>query len=290
MQTEGFEQNETLSRTSDKVRMDEMSNEELINIILRKDDVERDLRNQNKQLDEENCKLREILENEMPKNRTSEDFVDFSKESQVSNEETSSSFGAVAITVVSGLLAVLFAINDDNVLPIITFAVAVVAPLANLIYRFATTPTNKNIIRTLKRNGYECGLHEGHLFFKRNDLEWRIPTWDESKRYRRTYFALSLGNQQGMKDNEDIANKIVRMVGFDNPHVLVAYSGDEYECVIFAFHTVLTTTRDIMREFNQAMSLIDTAMNEFFSLKEQLIDSAPSGQQSKIGFKSGEKA
>lgn len=270
--------------------MNEMSNEELINIILRKDDVERGLRDQNKQLDEENCKLREILENEMPQHSTLEDIAESLKESQKSNEETSSSFGAVAITVVSGLLAVLFAINDDNVLPIITFAVAVVAPLANLIYRFATTPTNENIIRTLKRNGYECGLHEGHLIFKRNDLEWRIPTWDESKRYRRTYFVLSLGNQQGMKDNADISNKIVRMVGFDNPHVLVAYSGDEYECVIFAFHTVLTTTRDIMREFNQAMSLIDTAMNEFFSLKEQLIDSAPSGQQSKIGFKSGEKA
>lgn len=197
MQTEGFEQNETLSRTSGRVRMDEMSNEELINIILRKDDVERDLRNQNKRLDAENGELRERLGNEESAHRSAEDVVDFLKESQKSNEETTSRFWAFAMTVVWGLLAVLFAINNDNALPIITLAVAVVAPLANLIYRFATIPTNKQIIRTLKRNGYECGSHEGHLFFKRNDLEWRIPIWNESKRYRRTYLSYRWGISRG---------------------------------------------------------------------------------------------
>ena len=207
------------------------------------------MRDQNKQLDEENCKLREILENEVPQHSTSEDIAESLKESQKSNEETSSSFGAVVMIVVWGLLAVLFAINNDNALPIITLAVAVVAPLTNLIYRFATTPTNKHIIRKLKRNGYECGLQEGHLIFRRNDLEWRIPTWDESKRYRRTYFALSLGNQQGMKDNEDIANKIVRMVGFDNPHILVFPFYDEKGILRFVkYRNTLYTKNSKMQQ------------------------------------------
>ena len=105
---------------------------------------------------------------------------------------------------------------------------------------------------------------------------------DPSKSY--AYFALfqTLGNMllfNPRTDKDDI-----------KAFAAVATSWDGENNVRFLYHTVFTSTKDILREFSFATDAINTAASEFFTVKERLMDNMQPANEHKVGFHYGDNA
>ena len=153
--------------------------------------------------------------------------------------------------------------------------------IITIVYLALTIPTDKRIISKLNRMGYNCCLNEGQIVFERKEYSWYIVTYDIKKRYRRVAFVISFTDER-LDINHALTNRIFSIVGSRNPHTLISWNGtDSYHC---AFETVLTSTRDIEREFNTAMEKIDDTLGELCYVFEQAFAQQPVVQEHKIGF------
>ena len=82
--------------------------------------------------------------------------------------------------------------------------------------------------------------------------------------------------------NHALTNRIFSIVGSRNSHTHISWNGkDSYHCV---FETVLTSTRDIEREFNTAMEKMDDTLGELSYLFEQAFAQQSTEPVHKIGF------
>ena len=124
-------------------------------------------------------------------------------------------------------------------------------------------------------------MDEGQMVFKRKEYNWSIATYDIKKRYRRVAFVISFTDER-LDIDHALTNRLFCFIGSRNPHTLVSWNGkDSYHC---AFETVLTSTRDIEREFNTAMNKIDETLGELFYLFEQAFSQQSPAPEHKIGF------
>lgn len=150
-----------------------------------------------------------------------------------------------------------------------------------IFYLALTIPTDKRIISKLNRMGYKCYMDEGQIVFKRKEYFWSIVTYDIKKRYRRVAFVISFTNER-LDIDHALTNRIFCIIGSRNPHTIISWEGkNSYYC---AFETVLTSTRDIEREFNTAMEKIDNTLRELSNILEQAFAQQPTAQEHKIGF------
>lgn len=158
-----------------------------------------------------------------------------------------------------------------------------------LVYFYFSSllPTDNRIISKLREAGYECGMEEGRIYFKKRENHWRIFISDVSKRYRKILFGLSFKDEDLDKDHA-LINRIVCIVGDRNYTVMINWNGKDG--IRFLYATVFTSTKDILREFSLATEAIDTAANEFFSLKERLMDNMQPANEHKVGFHYGDNA
>lgn len=153
-----------------------------------------------------------------------------------------------------------------------------------ILYLVLTIPTDKRIISKLNRMGYNCFMDEGQMVFKRKEYNWSIATYDIKKRYRRVAFVISFTDER-LDIDHALTNRLFCFIGSRNPHTLVSWNGkDSYHC---AFETVLTSTRDIEREFNMAMNKIDETLGELSYVFEQAFAQQPTVPEHKIGFHVG---
>lgn len=128
-----------------------------------------------------------------------------------------------------------------------------------IFYLVLTIPTDKRIISKLNRMGYKCYMNEGRIAFKRKEYNWSIFTYNIKKRYRRVAFSISFTDER-LDTDHALTNRLFCIVGSRNPHTIVSWDGkDSFHC---AFETVLISTRDIEREFNTAMEMIDDTLRE----------------------------
>ena len=186
---------------------------------------------------------------------------------------------------------------------IVTFVVPVYAAIANppsqsltswlliafivldytisIFYLVLTIPTDNRIISKLNRMGYKCYLDEGQKVFERKEYSWYIVTYDIKKRYRRVAFVISFSDER-LDIDHALTNRIFSIVGSRNSHTHISWNGkDSYHCV---FETVLTSTRDIEREFNTAMEKMDDTLGELSYLFEQAFAQQSTEPEHKIGF------
>lgn len=161
---------------------------------------------------------------------------------------------------------------------VVTLGVIVYPNISSLVL-----PTDERIIHGLEKEGYECGKKEGAIYFKKNDCKWWIYTANISKRYRKVVFELAF-KVDYLDKNQAEANRMVCIIGHRNRAVSTAWDGED--AVSFAYFTVLTSAKDIMREFASATSAINTAASEFFALKEKVFDDNILKEEHKIGFQS----
>ena len=153
--------------------------------------------------------------------------------------------------------------------------------IITIFYLALTIPTDKRIISKLNRMGYNCCLNEGQIVFERKEYSWYIVTYDIKKRYRRVAFVISFTDER-LDINHALTNRIFSIVGSRNSHTHISWNGkDSCHCV---FETVLTSTRDIEREFNTAMNKIDETLGELFYLFEQAFSQQSPAPEHKIGF------
>lgn len=154
-----------------------------------------------------------------------------------------------------------------------------------ILYLVLTIPTDKRIISKLNRMGYKCFMDEGQMVFKRKEYNWSIATYDIKKRYRRVAFVISFTDER-LDIDYALTNRLFCFIGSRNPHTLVSWNGkNSYHC---AFETVLTSTRDIEREFNMAMNKIDETLGELSYVFEQAFAQQPTVPEHKIGFHVGD--
>lgn len=197
--------------------------------------------------------------------------------------------GLVWISMVSILIAaicaILFNSTSRSLLSYLLISYIIIDLAFTSLYLYLTTPTDKQIIRKLNNMGYKCQMEEGHIVFRRNELNWDIFIWNIKKRYRRITFSLSFTDSNLDKDHA-LTNRIFCIIGSRNRHVTLTWNGtDGYAC---EFHTVFTSTRDIEREFKMAMRVIDDAMNELYTLFQRAFAQQPTETEHKIGFHVGE--
>lgn len=159
--------------------------------------------------------------------------------------------------------------------------------IITIFYLALTIPTDKRIIRKIQKAGYECGMHEGQINFKKNDCNWTIFTSNVSKRYRKAVFYLGF-NAEDLDKDHALANKLVCIIGHRNPAVVTNWNGKD--AVRFMYYTVFSSTKDILREFSSATDALDTAASEFFALKEKAFEEAQYTTEHKVGFQYGEKS
>lgn len=153
--------------------------------------------------------------------------------------------------------------------------------IITISYLVLTIPTDKRIISKLNRMGYKCFLDEGQIVFKRKEYSWSIFTYDIKKRYRRVAFVISFTDER-LDIDHILTNRIFCIIGSRNPQTTVSWNGkDSYRCI---FETVLTSTRDIEREFNTAMEKIDDTLGELSYFFEQAFAQQSMVMEHKIGF------
>lgn len=153
------------------------------------------------------------------------------------------------------------------------------------LYLLLTIPTDIRIISKLNRMGYNCYMNEGQIVFKRKEYNWSIATYDIKKRYRRVAFIISFTDERLDVDHA-LTNRLFCIIGSRNPHTLVSWNGtDSYHCI---FESVLTSTRDIEREFNMAMEKIDATLGELYYIFEQAFTQQSTAPEHKIGFHVGD--
>ena len=155
-----------------------------------------------------------------------------------------------------------------------------------IMYRVLTIPSDKRIISKLKKAGYECGLHEGKIYFKKNNCNWTICTYSISKHYRRIVFYLRF-NAEDLDRDPPLANKIVCIVGQRNPDVVTNWNGKN--AVRFIYFTVFSSTKDILREFESATYAISSTVLEFNEFKESAFGEANHAAEHKVGFQYGDQ-
>ena len=130
--------------------------------------------------------------------------------------------------------------------------------------------------------GYNCFMDEGQMVFKRKEYNWSIATYDIKKRYRRVAFVISFTDER-LDIDHVLTNRLFCIISSRNPHTLISWNGkDSYHC---AFETVLTSTRDIEREFNMAMNKIDETLGELSYVFEQAFAQQSTEPEHKIGFR-----
>lgn len=159
--------------------------------------------------------------------------------------------------------------------------------IAGILYYIMTIPTNKRIIDKLKNAGYECGMQEGKIVFRKNNCDWYLFVGDVSRRYRKVSIYLGFTLEELDKDHS-LTNRMVCIVAGRNSAVATSWDGENN--VRFLYHTIFTSTKDILREFSSATDAINTAASEFFTVKERLMDNVQSVNEHKVGFQYGEKA
>lgn len=206
-----------------------------------------------------------------------------SDDSTLSNDLSSGATIAIGIALFAGLV---FALAKSSFAELGMFLVIMVLVGSAILSYFLTIPTDKRIIHKLRNAGYECGMHEGQINFKKNNCTWTIFTSNVSKRYRKAAFYLGFDTEDLDKDHA-LANRIVCIIGHRNPTVVTNWNGKD--SVRFMYHTVFSSTKDILREFSSATDALDTAASEFFALKERAFDEAQSTTEHKVGFQYGDK-
>jgi hypothetical protein len=169
---------------------------------------------------------------------------------------------------------------------LIGVAVVAISIFGYICISSSLLPTNERIIKKLGKAGYECDMEEGMIYFIKSDCKWWIHTANISKHYRKVAFELAFNADYLDKDHAS-ANRMVCIVGHRNPAVITTWNGKD--AVRFIFHTVLTSSKDIAREFTNATDAINTAASEFFYLKEKFFDEGQAGDEHKVGFQFGEK-
>ena len=157
--------------------------------------------------------------------------------------------------------------------------------ILTILYLFFTIPTDKRIIRALNKMGYKCHMDEGQIVFQRKRYNWSIFTNATKKRYRRVAFVISFTDER-LDGDHALTNRLFCIVGSRNPNTVVSWNGkDSYRCI---YETVLTSTRDIEREFNTAMERMDNTLDELSYLFEQTFAQQTKDPDHKIGFHVGE--
>lgn len=198
-------------------------------------------------------------------------------------------FGAAAVAIALVFICLRDILEEYVVMSIpsyVMLAVLGVLICAWLLNYFLTIPTNRRNIRKLNKMGYQCAMDEGRIAFRRNDYNWSIKTYDIKKRYRRIVFTIGFTNQEEFVKDHALANRIFCLVGSRNRFTVLTWNGmDAYAC---DFHTVFTSTRDIEREFNVAMSAMDETLSELSYAYQQLSSQMPAKSDHKIGFQVGE--
>lgn len=158
-----------------------------------------------------------------------------------------------------------------------------------LVYFYFSSllPTDNRIISKLREVGYECRMEEGRITFRKNNCDWYLFVGDVSKYYRKVSIYLGFTLEELDKDHE-LTNRMVCIVAGRNSAVATSWDGENN--VRFLYHTVFTSTKDILREFSSATDAINTAASEFFTVKERLMNNVQLVNEHKVGFQYGEKA
>ena len=178
-----------------------------------------------------------------------------------------------------------FALAKTSFAGLAMFLIIMLLVGSAILYYFLTMPTDKRIIRKLNKMGYKCHLYEGVIAFTRRDANWRIETWNIKKRFRRVSFNIGFSDDNLDKDHA-LTNRIFCIIASRNRHVTLAWNGaNSYVC---SFYTVFTSTKDIEREFNTAMAIIDDTLNELYTLFQQAFEQQPAESKHKIGFNVGD--
>lgn len=148
-------------------------------------------------------------------------------------------------------------------------------------------PSDEKIIEALREEGYDCKKEEGLILMKRNNCNWRIIGYDMNgqKRRRRVYLCTGFEIGDHLKSDHAMMNRITCIVGEHNPHVSVTWNGENG--IEFVFVTVVRSSSELLKDYENGFHAMDQAIGEFFELNRQAEEMLGHNGERKVGFDFG---
>lgn len=252
------------------MKLEEMTNAQLVNIILRKDDIETRLREEIASLEKENKRL-----------------VKKKRGKEVDNEDDNTfSFGTLALWIGYLFLTALFCLSTTAAIIFCSACgVAALIYVAFWVLPYRIAPLERSICKRLGKEGYHYEKNEGTLYVTKNDSRFLVQLADSyNRRIKHLYVLYKFRDDDFGKVNMDGWSRAANAININNTDTIFVVLEDHLCC---CYQTSISNSKDFMNEFDHAYQAIGEAIEDYGKLIPYLERDYPNTaeNQSSIGFR-----